>query len=530
MHYRPASRRAILVSSITIFILISATFHYTISSHGILIPTPPTAGLPSECQVWPDWQGSSREYSPYKLFQGTRQQPSIGLDDVLGSPWQCLHAPSRLDRYRSTPDRNWSELKWGHVQRKCIGRKYKLASAESKLNQAWRRPVGPKELASITDRLSGREAVVLRAWDNYEYTEKRLAWLRSLISEVSLHQEGRYQVFLLVNVKDPNVRLEEDGDAYEQALRDYVPREFRDMAVLYNERTLKAWYPQVREHGAQDQMYQALQIFSHKFPQYDYVCQLEMDLRFTGHVHEALESATRFARSQSRRHLWERNGAFYIPGLHGSFENFTSAVGAEVGDGGVWGPVATADVEPKGPKPPSRSKGAWGVGEDADLISFMPMIDPIGTNWVYEDDVYGFNEGLALPRRLAVVSVTRSSRRLLHLVSEAQREKGQWLVSEATLETFALLHGLKAVSVPQPVYIANDKTMEKIDAEINPGPVHSKAGGHMPSILYSKQGWLMGSWWQASYWFTGEAPGQVWDTYLGGKCLPPMMIHPVKEK
>lgn len=94
----------------------------------------------------------------------------------------------------------------------------------------------------------GSVAIVLRAWDNYEYTERSLSWLRTLIAEVSLQHRGRYQVFFLVNVKDPDIRLEEDDVAYEQAMLESVPEEFRDMAILFNERTLKAWYPLVKEH------------------------------------------------------------------------------------------------------------------------------------------------------------------------------------------------------------------------------------------------------------------------------------------
>jgi hypothetical protein len=86
----------------------------------------------------------------------------------------------------------------------------------------------------------------------------------------------------------------------------------------------------------------------------------------------------------------------------------------------------------------------------------MSMIDPVGTDWVYEDDVYGFAANEATPRRISIVSVTRSSRRFLHITSEAQRKCGQWLVGEATLETFVLLHGLKAVTVPHPIAFDND--------------------------------------------------------------------------
>lgn len=372
---------------------------------------------------------------------------------------------------------------------------------------------------------------MLRTWDDYKYTDARRAWLRAFITETALHSDGEYEVFFLVNVKDDEVRLSDDPDAYAQALREYVPEEFRDMALLYNRPVLETWYPRVEEHGAQDQMYQALQIFSHRFPHFDHVWQLEMDLRTTGHLGATLDHAIAFARAQPRRNLWERNGRFYIPELHGrSYANFASEVEAEIGDDGVWGPTRTAEFEPKGPEPPARSHHDWGVDEDADLVSFMPMIDPKGTDWVYENDVYGFADGKKTPRRAAFVAMTRSSRRLLQLVSEAQRERGQWVVSEATLETFALLHGLKAVTVPHPIALSKSITPERADELVNRGPPHSKAGGEAPSMAYTINGFVEGPWNRASYWFAADKAPDFWHRYIGGECIPPMMLHPVKDE
>lgn len=179
----------------------------------------------------------------------------------------------------------------------------------------------------------------------------------------------------------------------------------------------------------------------------------------------------------------------------------------------------------------------------------MPMIDPIGTGWVYEDAIHGFASGASTPRRAAIVSITRSSRRLLRLVDAAQREHGRSVVSEATLETFALLHGLKAVAVPQPIYFGvnnnnnNNKdgdgkgqrgeemrAARQLAGELNRGPPHSRAGGATPSMLYAKTGWVQGPWWEASYWFTGGGAENLWKEYLEGRRLPPMLLHPVKEK
>lgn len=49
---------------------------------------------------------------------------------------------------------------------------------------------------------------------------------------------------------------------------------------------------------------------------------------------------------------------------------------------------------------------------------------------------------------MAIVSMTTTSRRLLQLITSEQRATGSWIVSEATPETWSLLHGLKAVYVP----------------------------------------------------------------------------------
>ncbi|KAI3331146.1 hypothetical protein F4824DRAFT_504384 [Ustulina deusta] len=493
------------------------------------VPLPVTGS--TTCDIWSD-PPTRLEFQQHEACHGTISTAHVGDTTVLGNPHECLRASTRLDQYQTLGSRNWSEVRWGQVQSRCASRKEELSPYEENVRQKWRLSPDSENRQGPESQTDGETvAIVLRTWDNYEYTENRLAWLRALIAEASLQRNDKYRVFFLVNIKDPNVRLEEDDVAYNEMMRKWVPSEFRDTAFLFNERTLKAWYPAVQEHGAQDQMYQALQIFSHKFPEYGYIWQLEMDLRFTSHVHDTLESATAFARAQSRRNLWERNGRFYIPALHNnSYENMTQGIDAEIGETGIWGPVSTQDFEPRGPQPPPRSKTDWGVGEEADLINFMPTIDPIGTDWVYEHEIHGFSAQQATPRRLSIISITRASRRLLRLVHEAQRNRGQWLVSEATLETFALLHGLKAVTVPHPISFNERMGVKDLEANIHRGPPSNRAGGSRPSLLYTSKGWIDGPWVEASYWFTGRGAQKVWEEYVKGAQLPPMLLHPVKER
>ncbi|KAI0478300.1 hypothetical protein F4859DRAFT_521137 [Xylaria cf. heliscus] len=532
MHHRPLNRRTTVTATLSFLIIASLTYQYFYISGETQVHT--VIKIESTaCDVWPSSSTSQPDFLSYEECSGIVNTPHVGDRSVLGNPQECLLANTRLDQYRSSVGRNWSEVRWGESQSRCASESTEVSPYDKLVHQQWRLPPG-SEGRGYGPPGDGRVAIVLRTWDNYEYTENRLAWLRTLIAEASLQREGNYRVFFLVNIKDPNVRLEEDGVVYDELMRKCIPSEFRDMAFLFNERTLKAWYPKIPEHGAQDQMYQALQIFSHKFPEYSHIWQLEMDLRMTGHVHDTLQSATTFARAQSRRNLWERNGRFYIPALHNnSYEDFARTVEAEttddeIGNTGIWGPVSASDFKPQGPTPPPRSETDWGVGEEADLINFMPTIDPIGTEWVYENDIHGFVDGEATPRRLSIVSITRTSRRLLRLVSEAQQSRGQWLVSEATMETFTLLHGLKAVTVPHPIAFGYPITAEELDANINRGPPSNRAGGFLPSMLYTNMGWIHGPWWGSSYWFTGFGAQDLWDAYVGGERLPPLLLHPVK--
>lgn len=106
-----------------------------------------------------------------------------------------------------------------------------------------------------------------------------------------------------------------------------------------------------------------------------------MDSKFTGHIYHFLEKSAEFAKQQARKYLWERNANFYIPGTHGTWRHFMRRIDASMkGQESVWGPSVIPQMTPIGPKPPVKSpevdKDEWGVGEEADLITFLPMFDP----------------------------------------------------------------------------------------------------------------------------------------------------------
>lgn len=390
---------------------------------------------------------------------------------------------------------------------------------------------------TLDDQVTGRTAIVLRPWRGYAFGESEKAWIRTIATETALDTGGRFQVFLLVDIHDPRADLS-NPKVYERFMNSSVPVEFRDMAVLWNRRLAQSWYPRVGEYSAQHQMYQPLQIFSFAHPEYDHFWQLEMDVKFTGNVGDMLTRASDWAQQQPRKNLWERNARYFVPGLwRRGYAGFAASVDKEFRHDTrtTWGPAANkgyVDIIPQGPKPPPRSEIYWGVGEDADLITLSPMIDPVGTGWIFTKHMGHFSLKQRLPRRMAAISVTRTSRRLLRLISVQQRDTGSWVVSEATPETWSFLHGLKAVYVPHLVTLHFDPdeamTPKKLDRMLHRGPRHSLSGGPRSSLLASTDGINDLRWHHASYFYMEGDAFRLWHAYLGGACMPPMILHAVK--
>ena len=210
------------------------------------------------CRIWSDWPDSDPSKISYGSSSSSAYNPVIGDPAVIGDADKCFHAGSRLDRYERDPlGRNWSDVRWGRVQNECA--KKSFLSQTTELDDDILRPLSFIESApsvdeSVTADATGksRTAIVLRTWDDFQYTYYRRGWLRALITETALHTGGEYQVFLLVNVKNsdkPMFDIFDDAETYYKTLNASVPEEFRDMALLYNDELLENWYPRIPEHG-----------------------------------------------------------------------------------------------------------------------------------------------------------------------------------------------------------------------------------------------------------------------------------------
>ncbi|KYK55618.1 hypothetical protein DCS_07581 [Drechmeria coniospora] len=449
-----------------------------------------------------------------------------------------------------------------------------------------------------------RTAVVVRCWDEYLFREDDIANIRSMISELALGSGGRYDIHLLVQVKnDGRHPIWADHEAYEARIRESIPKEFRDLVTLWTETQMLSLYqgvydlwsrgPELPVHGVYRGLSMAMQHFAYMHPEYDYFWQWEMDIRYTGHYYDLVTRLEDWAKAQPRKGLWERNARFYFPTVHGSWEDFSqmARVQSEMGvvgsdnvwknvpdqgnapphrddkkaDKPVWGPVRPSDQgdwfevdnDPAPPTTYAADRYEWGVGEEADFISLNPIFNPDGTTWALKEDITGFNRSHPTPpRRAAIITTSRMSRRLLMAMHRMTAYKKQFAFPEMWPATVALHHGYKAVFAPHPMYVDRRWPVDFMAQTFNGGH-GGGSGGSRTSIYGDREHNLRGVSW---FYNSGFAPN-LYRRWLGLKvnndggeefektedkskegpgvsnmaggegrmCLPPMLLHPIKD-
>ena len=441
------------------------------------------------------------------------------------------------------------------------------------------------ETAQKNVTLLPRTAILIRTWWDFHYTTEDVIYLRSLIAELSLLSGGEFSVHFLVHVRDDNVPIWADKKIYNRILDNALPAEFRGMGSLWSERQMGLIYGGIQEsffrdlpvHGVYRSTFMPVQYFSHQHPEYDFVWNLEMDVRYTGHWYHFFDQIRKWTKDQPRKGLWERNGRFYIPSVHGSWEDFKQMVRVQTemgtespnniwsglksstgnsipgsrtaqskSDKSIWGPEPPPDVltNQNDDQPPTtyeKDKYEWGVNEEADLITFNPLFDPDGTTWFFTEDITGYNTTASLPpRRAAITTTSRLSKRLLTLMHRETVLKRHTMFSEMWPASVSLHHGLKAVYAPHPMYIDRDWPPSYLAAVMNGGR-NGASGGARTSVYGGREHNFKGTTW---FYDAGFAPN-LWRRWLGMKvdndggereevagegrmCLPGVLLHPVK--
>lgn len=404
-----------------------------------------------------------------------------------------------------------------------------------------------------------RHAYILRTWTGYKYSDYQILTIRAMINELALKSGGEYDVHFLLHVKDDSIPIWSSEEVYQKTIQDNLPEEFWGMATLWSEQQMKMYYPEpfpnnvynhakAPVHSVYRSAHFAMQWFSQVHPEYDFYWNWEMDLRLSGHYYEFNTKIGDWAKRQPRKGLWERSSRYYIPELHGSWKNFTEMVEEEMYNSDekpVWGPPKfehTGMLEHPQEVIPNTTylsdNYEWGVGEDADLITFNPIFDPAKTNWVFRDDVSGYDLELPEPpRRCAIITVSRLSKRLLDLMHRETYLMKHHMFPEMWPPTVAFHHGLKAVYAPHAVYFDHNWPLESIDGTFN----------HPPKPTDSVFGWGEHNQLGNSFYYNAGFSSELWRRWLGGKeydqggpaheesgsgrlCIRSTLFHPVKHE
>lgn len=515
-------------------------------------------------------------------------EPSFGSYDLFGiDPNLCYERDTRLGLYglqfqADAEGRrvDWTRVQWGKLQSECAEKNKgrfqqhnptSAAGADNveELKKQRQAPYQKERSAADTAATTGagnvtspvirsensaehRTAILLRSYTGKQYTENDKHAIRSIISELSLRTGGQYQVHLLVQVRDnlEDLALWDEG-TYRYVLQTQVPQEFHDIAILWGSYQVQEMYPLLDTQDAatvHNAQWLSVQKFMLEHPEYEYVWNWEMDARVIGHHYDMLTKLEQFAKKQPRKGMWERNERFYIPSAHGDYDTtFRRTVEKISGKNTVWGPPSLPFIDPVGPKPPVSSPNQddyeWGVGEEADLITLSPMFDPTDSNWVLRDQVWQYNDtkhsSKSLPRRATIVTHSRLSRLLVEAMHH-ENKKGNHVGSEMAADTVALLHGLKAIYAPMPVFMDRPFPTESLSKWFNPGP------GGVSGGPGSAMGWGLEHRFQGITWYYRSVPpqrmynnwmgysdanigGRAWEKQNGRPCLQAMLLHPIKD-
>lgn len=403
-----------------------------------------------------------------------------------------------------------------------------------------------------------RTAVVVRTWDSYEYREEDILYLRALIAELSLGSGGEYDVHILVQLKDEAVPVWVDEEAYQEHIQKSLPQEFWGLATLWSETQMEMLYkglskddrfprgPDLPVHGSYRGLMLAFQYFAHNHPEYEFFWHLEMDFRSTGHFYELFSKMASWSQKQPRKGLWERNSRFYVPSVHGSWEDFKQMVRVQTESGtdspnNIWSgldaarkgaKVITADKPIWGPERPddpndwfetdndpiprtsyAKDKYEWGVGEEADLITLNPIFDPDGTTWLLAKDITGYNTSVSYPpRRAVIITTSRMSKRLLTTMHRETAFASHHAFSEMWPATTALHHGYKAVYVPHPMFVDREWPTQYLAATLNGGR-NGATGGARTSVFGEREHNLLGT----TFYYNAGFAGNLWRRWLGLK-------------
>lgn len=470
-------------------------------------------------------------YGPYGLGYSLREGGvGEGMDTENEGSDHVWNKTGKIDYHK---------MDWGKLQQKCVeSNRQRFVAPEDAVqddsqvrDKAFQSRLGPGSKQKI-----GRIAVVIRTYVGFTWTHLAILNFRAMISELSLRSGGEYDVHFLLHVKDDDIPIWADGETVQGILDMNMPGEFHSITTLWSEGQMRLLYPGYWAepienpsgsdvHGVYRSAHMPLQHFSMLHPEYEHFWNWEMDMRYVGNYYELFHRLGAWAKEQSRHEMWERSQKYYVPDVHGSWANFTELVHKETeasGQESFIGPASFSGkqslrAQERGQTfmPESCTSGGnvtqCGVGEEADLITLNPIFDAQDSGWVFALDVTGYDLSLPTPpRRCAIVTASRLSRRLLEAMHEETWRQHHAMFAEMFPASMALHHGLKAVYAPHPVYLDRKWDIDAVDWAFNGGRDHSTSGRGSPFDVNNEHNHAGTSW-----YYNSEFAGLLWRRWLG---------------
>jgi len=461
------------------------------------------------------------------------------------------------EELKKSTDIDWDNVKWGDLQDDCVQAnrmRYKpvkerpdnsiqYSNIRHSHDKALKNGASSSfEPGKVTK--TKRTAILIRVWTGATWTADVVMNIRAMIAEASLASGGKYQVFILLHVKDEAIPLFVGEDQPQATIKKHVPPEFHSITEVWNHAQMRSLYSNMAEHAFVGRSpWMIIQWFARNHPEFDLFYQWEFDVRYTGHYLDFFEGISEFGRKQPRKGIWERAGRLYIPTIHGGFDTDFRRLTRQEDPHRVWGPVSVEGVKPRGPKPPRRQDDdnyEWGVGEDADWIGLLPSFNVTGTNWWFKDYLWGYAQGKSTPRRATLIAQGRVSRRLLDIMNYENAENNHHVDAEMFPQTMCLHHGLKSTSYPHPIFADREWPAEALQSTFNGGPF-GQAGGYWNSSFskWNEYAWSNMTWYYSSQQAMPifqrllgvtslESGGPEWEDIYGRTVVRPMLLHPVK--
>lgn len=193
-----------------------------------------------------------------------------GLDPVVCFDARARYRPYGYDqediKSANTPGVKWDDVDWGKLQKSCTMRNnnrymnlehvnettiftYPTQDDIEHVDEYLHFPEDAERQKKSSSRRKAkhekRSAIVFQVPASKEWTIDTIQYLRAIIVETNLHSGGEFELFILVGVHDDDGPILNNEGVHRSVLEQSVPREFHDLAILFNQRLLRAWYPTV---------------------------------------------------------------------------------------------------------------------------------------------------------------------------------------------------------------------------------------------------------------------------------------------